>query len=82
MYIHFLNVYFLRAIRDGRARVHLVSIPRESGAKVLCDLIKESCDVTKVKDGEEKVRVTVTGIGTNLWRKELNDQLEAPLNLE
>ena len=62
--------------------MYLVSVPRESGAKVLCDLIKESCDVTKVKDGEKKVKVTVTGAGANLWSKELKDQLETPLNLE
>ena len=71
-----------QVIRDGRARIYLVSIPRESGAKALCDLIKESCDVSKVKDGEEKVKVTVTGVGANAWKRELNDELESPLNLE
>ena len=53
-----------------------------SGAKALCDLIKESCDVPKVKDGQEKVKVTVTGVGANVWKRELNDELETPLNLE
>ena len=53
-------------------------IPRDSDCKPVTDIINEKCDVTRPSDPKEKVKVTVTGVGSNFFRVEL----EAELNIE
>ena len=66
-----------QTVRDGLARVYLFQIPRESGCKPVTNIINEKCDVTRPSDPMEKVKVIVTGIGANLFKDELEQQLNA-----
>ena len=70
-----------QAIQNNRARVHIVSIPRESGCTALVEFITESCDIYKVKDDGKRLKVVVTGVGANQWRDELNEEFGS-MNLE
>ena len=76
--LNWLNPKFLQAIKDGLARVYLFHIPRESGCEPVTDIIKEKCDVTRPSDPDEKVKVSVTGIGANLFK----DKFETLLDVE
>ena len=71
-----------QAIQNGHARIQLVSIAREVGPKALAEFIKESCDLSKVNATDEAMKVIVSGIGTNFWKKDLETELEKPLNIK
>ena len=58
------------------ARVYLFHIPRHSGCKPVTDVINTKCDITR-PFSKEKVKVAVTGIGANLFKDELEKQLNA-----
>ena len=73
----FFDVKF-QAVKDGLARVYLFRVPRESGCKPVTDIINKKCDVIRPSDSKEKVKVAVTGVGSNLFRSEL----EADLNIK
>ena len=66
-----------QAVRDGLARVYLFQIPRESGCKPVTDIINQKCDVIRPSDPKEKVKVALTGVGANLFKDELEKQLNA-----
>ena len=70
--------HVLQAMKDGLARVSLFQIPRETGCKPVTDILIDKCDVTRPSDPKQKLRVTVTGVGANLYKEEL----EAQLNVE
>ena len=72
----FLNVF--QAVKDGLARVYLFQTPREAGRRPVTDILIDKCDVTRPSDPKQKLKVTVTGVGANLFREEL----EAQLNVE
>ena len=72
----FLNVF--QAVKDGLARVYLFQAPREAGCKPVTDILIDKCDITRPSDHKEKLKVTVTGVGANLFKEEL----EAQLNVE
>ena len=55
----------------------MFQIPRESGCKPVTDVINEKCDVIRPYDPKEKVKVAVTGVGANLFKDELEKQLNA-----
>ena len=74
--MNLLNVF--QAVKDGLARVYLFQTSREAGCKPFTDILREKCDVSRPSDPKEKVRVTVTGVGANLFK----DELEAQLNVE
>ena len=63
-------------MQKGLARVYLFQIPRESGCKPVTDILKEKCDVTRPCDPNQRVKVTVTGVGANLFKDELEAQLD------
>ena len=65
-------------MKDGLSRVYLFQVPREAGCKPVTDILKEKCDVTRPSDPKDKLNVTVTGVGANLFK----DELEAMLNVE
>ena len=65
-----------QAVRDGLARVYLFHIPRHLGCKPVTDIINKKCDV-KRPFNKGKVQVAVTGIGANLFKDELEKQLNA-----
>ena len=65
-------------MKDGLARVYLFQIPRELGVKHVTDIINEKCDITRLSDSKEKVKVAVTGVGSNMYKVEL----ESELNIE
>ena len=44
----------------------------------MTDIINEKCDVIRPSDPKDKVKVVVTGVGSNLFRSEL----EADLNIQ
>ena len=44
----------------------------------MTDIINKKCDVTRPSDPKDKVKVAVTGVGSNLFRSEL----EADLNIQ
>ena len=55
----------------------MFQIPRESGCKPVTDVINKKCDVIRPSDPKEKVKVAVTGVGANLFKDELEKQLNA-----
>ena len=62
-------------MKDGLARVHLFQVSREAGCKPVTDILRDKCDVTRPSDPKERVKVTVTGVGANLFKDELEEQL-------
>ena len=66
-----------QAVKDGLARVYLFQMPRESGCKPVTDIINRECDVIRPSDPKEKVKVALTGVGANLFKDELEKQLNA-----
>ena len=67
-----------QAVRDGLARVYMFKTSREFGCEPIKDIIKEKCDVIRPSDPEEKVKITVTGVGSNFYK----DDLEKELNVK
>ena len=61
----------------GLARLYLFQIPRESGCKSVTDIINKKCDVIRPSDPKEKVKIPVTGVGTNLFQTQLEKLLNA-----
>ena len=65
-----------QAIKDGLARVNTFRIKRKSGCKPLADILKEKCDFTRPSDPKEKVKVTITGMGGHVFKRELEESLD------
>ena len=56
--------------------MYLFQIPRESGCKLVTDIINGKCDVIRPSDPKVKAKVAVTGIGANLFKNDWEKLLD------